>query len=177
MGEQQIQNVADRTPDATGKGAGSVPAAVRKAEERAAAAAREAEEKQAAETREVAERNAAEVKRPFFLAVGDLAVAARAAADSDRMIEEAKVQAAKLVADAEALAEQHERAWREAYVAAVAAGWTPGELAAHPLNQPAPPGVTKRGRPRATKKSGTGALSPAAGSDPLSEVGSRVSAA
>jgi hypothetical protein len=108
-------------------------------------------------TRAAAVQAAIEVLAPETQAVGDLAVAAKAAAEADALREVARSKGQQLVEAAQARAKQLESdadeeiqrrldRWRQAWQAAKQVGWTPRRLRAKPISQQPPP-MTRRPRP------------------------------
>jgi hypothetical protein len=107
-------------------------------------------------TRAAAVQAAIEVLAPETRAIGDLAVAAKAATEGDalrevarakgqRLIEAAQVRAHQLESDAEDEIQRRIDCWRQAWRAARQVGWTPRRLRAKPINQEPPP-ITRRPR-------------------------------
>jgi hypothetical protein len=107
-------------------------------------------------TRAQAQQAAIEVLAPETRAIGDLAVAAKAAGEADKLrvaarakgqqlIEAAHARAERLKAEAEVEIERRFERWRQAWRAARKLGWTTRRLGAKPINQQPPP-MTRRPR-------------------------------
>lgn len=94
-----------------------------------------------------------EALRPQFDALEDLAVAAAAAGQADKLLAAAKKKAEKILQDAKAEIERRNDVWRQAYERACDAGWTARQLRGHPINQPQPP---KRSRSTSHNPAGDG---------------------
>lgn len=86
----------------------------------------------------------ADALQPQFDALGDLAVAAEAAANADAVRAAAKVKAQQIIDDAEAEVARRFDRWREAWQNARNAGWTVERLRAAPISQQQPPAAPKK---------------------------------
>jgi len=90
-----------------------------------------------------ADKVGADALRPMFDALADLAVAVDAASRRDEVRAQARERAERIMADAEAEIGRRDQRWRDAWQAALAAGWTAAQLRAEPINM-APPHQLRR---------------------------------
>ena len=98
-----------------------------------------------------ADKVGADALRPMFDALADLAVAVDAASRRDEVRAQARERAERIMADAEAEIGRRDQHWRDAWQAALAAGWTAAQLRADPINMAPPHQPRRRGGSRAAR--------------------------
>jgi len=96
-----------------------------------------------------AARIGTEVLGPLFTALGDLAVAANNAGEEPDLRTAARIEADRILADAEAEILRRKRAWSDAYKAARTAGWSVEAL--REAGQRQPPEASRQRTRKPTK--------------------------